>query len=200
MSPGPTISREDSRADGAPPPYPPSELSRIPAIRNMLSARGTDLPATGAGSIGYVIAAYNNFETVSIDGAKRQVFGFEWAYAGGCPPGRRCGPTAFAAADFDAAACFAIRTDHESSPNYQLHCLSGSDLTPTATADNPIRSGQAFVSIRTIKPSPFSNGGLYYGGYDCNFYPADGTAWIASSSSERAPHRRRFLEEGVSSR
>jgi hypothetical protein len=168
-------------ADGAPPLVPAMELSTIPAIRDMLSARGTDLPATGAGSIGYVIAAYNNFETVSIDGAKRQVFGFEWAYAGGCPPGRRCGPTAFAAAHFDAAACFAIRTDHESSPNYQLHCLSGSDLTPTATADNPIRSGQAFVSIRTIKPSPFSNGGLYYGGYDCNFYPADGTAWIASS-------------------
>jgi hypothetical protein len=22
----------------------------------------------------------------------------------------------------------------------------------------------------------------YFGGYDCNFYPADGTAWVASST------------------
>src|SRR5438445_476904 len=75
-------------ADGAPPLVPASELSTVPAIRDMLSAQGTDLPATGKGSIGYVIAAYNNFETVSIDGTKRQVFGFEWAYAGSCPSDR----------------------------------------------------------------------------------------------------------------
>jgi len=46
----------------------------------------------------------------------------------------------------------------------------------------PIRSGQAFVSIRSIVPSPFSHGRIYFGGYDCNFYPADGTAWVASST------------------
>jgi hypothetical protein len=46
----------------------------------------------------------------------------------------------------------------------------------------PIRSGQAFVSIRSIVPSPFSRNQIYYGGYDCNFYPADGTAWVASST------------------
>jgi len=51
----------------------------------------------------------------------------------------------------------------------------------------PIRSDQAFVSIRTIQRSPFGDGHLYFGGYDCNFSPADGTAWIASSP-RRALH------------
>jgi hypothetical protein len=37
------------------------------------------------------------------------------------------------------------------------------------------------VSIRTIAPSPFRDDRIYYGGYDCNFFPADGTAWIARS-------------------
>jgi hypothetical protein len=30
-------------------------------------------------------------------------------------------------------------------------------------------------------PSPFPGDQIYYGGYDCNFYPADGTAWVATS-------------------
>jgi hypothetical protein len=31
-------------------------------------------------------------------------------------------------------------------------------------------------------PSSFTGGQIYYGGYDCNFYPADGTAWVATST------------------
>ena len=53
--------------------------------------------------------------------------------------------------------------------------------TISARVSKPIRSGQAFVSIRSILPSPFADGRIYYGGYDCNFYPADGTAWVATS-------------------
>jgi hypothetical protein len=34
----------------------------------------------------------------------------------------------------------------------------------------------------------FDDGRLYYGGYDSNSYPADGTAWVASSTPE-ALHR-----------
>ena len=30
------------------------------------------------------------------------------------------------------------------------------------------------MSIRTIKPSPFGDGRIYYGGYDNDFHPADG--------------------------
>jgi hypothetical protein len=148
----------------------------------MLAGQGTVIPATGSHSIDYVIAAYNNFETIKIGGVTRQVFGFERGYLGGCPPTRTCGPTAFGAVTFDAAACFAIRTDHGPSPIYALHCLSGPDFTPSGKVTTPIRAGQAFVSIRTIKRSPFGDGRLYYGGYDCNFHPADGTAWIGAST------------------
>ena len=54
---------------------------------------------------------------------------------------------------------------------------------PSKKQPSPVRSGQAFVSIRTIKPSPFGDGRIYYGGYDNDFHPADGAAWIASSTS-----------------
>jgi hypothetical protein len=161
---------------------PRLEFAPIPAIRQMLAADGTTVPASGKGSILYVIAAYNNFETVPIDGGARQLFGFEWGYAGGCPATRTCGPTASGVVHFDAAACFAVRSDQATAPAFALHCLDGPDVTPSGTSSPPIRSGQAFVSIRAVQPSPFGDGTLYYGGYDCNFYPADGTAWIARSS------------------
>ncbi len=159
------------------------EFRPIPAIRQMLATQGTVVPATGRGSIVYVIAAYNNgdFQTIRIEGVDRQVFGFEWGYQGACPTTQKCGPIASGVVHFNASACFAVRTDQGQSPKYSLRCLSGPTLKPSATVSTPIRSGQAFVSIRSILPSPFADGRIYYGGYDCNFYPADGTAWIASS-------------------
>lgn len=161
--------------------HPILEFSPIPALRHMLAKQGTVVPASGKGQIIYVIAAYNNFETVRIGGVERQLFGVEHAYLGGCPPTRTCGPTAFGVATFDAAACFAIRTDRGRSVSYSLRCLGGRSFTPSAHVSTPIDSGQAFVSIRTIVPSPFGDDRLYFGGYDCNFYPADGTAWVGSS-------------------
>ena len=160
------------------------EFQPIPAIRQMLAAQGTIIPTTGRGSIAYVIAAYNNgdFQTIKTGGDDRQVFGFEWGYEGVCPSPQKCGPIASNVVHFNASACFAIRTDQKQPPTYTLRCLSGPALTPSATVSKPIRSGQAFVSIRSIVPSPFADGQIYYGGYDCNFYPADGTAWVASSA------------------
>jgi hypothetical protein len=142
----------------------------------MLAATGTKVPTAGRGSIKYVIAAYNNFEPIRVGGIPRQAFGIEWHYTGGCPASRRCTPSGW-----NAAACLAIRTDRGRSPVYVLRCLSGPQFIPSPQVTTPVRSGQAFVSIRTIARSPFVDGRLYYGGYDCNFYPADGTAWIASS-------------------
>jgi hypothetical protein len=131
----------------------------------------------------YVIAAYNNFTTITTGRTTAQVFGFEWAYAGGCLPRRVCGPVSAHGATFDAAACFAIRADRGNSPPaYGLRCLSGPDFALASQPTKPIRAGQAFVSIRTIAPSPFSRDQLFYGGYDCNFYPANGTAWVASGT------------------
>jgi hypothetical protein len=130
-----------------------------------------------------VIAAYNNgdFQTMRIGGVVRQVFGFEWGYRGVCPGTQRCGPIASGVVHFNASACFAIRTDQGQSPTYTLRCLSGATMHPSAQVSKPVRSGQAFVSIRSIVPSSFTTGQIYYGGYDCNFYPADGTAWVATS-------------------
>jgi hypothetical protein len=117
---------------------------------------------------------------MKLAGASRQLFGLEWGYWGHCPPSRTCQP----GKAFDGAACFAVRTNRAGSPSYVLHCLSGSSLRPTGTITTPVHSGQAFVSIRTIASSPFGDGRIYYGGYDCNFYPADGTAWIATSAGQ----------------
>jgi hypothetical protein len=156
---------------------PRLEFSPISAIRKMLATQGTTVPAAGRGAIGYLIAAYNNFETIQVGGVKRQAFGLEWNYHGHCPTTRTCTPSSW-----DAAACFALRTDQGRSLTYVLRCLSGPQFRPAAKPGTPVRSGQAFVSIRTIAPSPFGDGRLYYGGYDCNFYPADGTAWIADST------------------
>jgi hypothetical protein len=82
---------------------------------------------------------------------------------------------------FDAAPVFAVRTDTGGRPTYVLRTLTGPDFVPAGPVGNPVRSGQAFVSIRTIQPSPFADGRIYYGGYDANFHPADGTAWVADS-------------------
>jgi hypothetical protein len=174
----------DAPRAAATPWVPNLEFSPIAAIRQMLTENGTAVPASGGGSIGYVIAAYNNgdFQSVNLDGRNRQIFGFEWGYVGSCPQTRTCGPVAFGGVHFDAAACFALRTPAGSRQSYELHCLSGSDFRLSGEVSNPIRAGQAFVSIRSIVPSPFDDDRLYYGGYDCNFHPADGTAWVATST------------------
>ena len=168
---------------GPPQLTPILEFDPVPALRQMLAAQGTTVPASGKGSIDYIIAAYNNFATTTINGVNRQLFGIEHAYLGGCPPTRVCGPTAYGLATFDADACFAVRTDAKT-PSYAMRCLRGPAFALSGQPSKPIRSGQAFVSIRTITPSPFGDGRLYYGGYDANFYPADGTAWVAWSTPE----------------
>jgi hypothetical protein len=162
---------------------PIREFAPVPAIRSMLLSEGYSVPATGPRSIVYVIAAYNDFTTVTTGRSSAQLFGFEWAYAGGCPQRRICGPVSAHGATFDAAACFAIRTQRgDSPPAYGLRCLTGPDFTLHHQPATPIQTGQAFVSVRTIAPSPFSSDQVFYGGYDCNFYPANGTAWVASST------------------
>jgi len=148
------------------------------AIAHMLATEGTTVSASGPGSIDYVIAAYNNFETMTIDGSTRQLFGLEFRFSGSCPATQICAPSGF-----DASACFAVRTDGGGSPSFVLRCLSGPQFKPSKKQASPVRSRQAFVSIRTIKPSPFGDARIYYGGYDNDFHPADGAAWIASSTT-----------------
>ena len=160
------------------------EFRPVPAIRQMLATQGRVLPATGQGSIVYVIAAYNNgdFQTIKMGGVDRQVFGFEWGYLGSCPTMENCGPIASGTVHFNASACFAIRTDQGNRRPIRCVVSGGATMPPSSQVSKPIRSGQAFVSIRSIVPATFADGQIYFGGYDCNFYPADGTAWVASSS------------------
>jgi hypothetical protein len=174
---------EQPRAGVASRLVPIREFAPIPAIRSMLLSEGYNVPASGPRSIVYVIAAYNDFTTVVTGSSTALLFGFEWAYAEGCLPRRVCGPVSAHGTSFDAAACFAIRTQRgDSPPAYGMRCLTGRDFVLHHQPATPIQSGQAFVSVRTIAPSPFSSDQVFYGGYDCNFYPANGTAWVASSS------------------
>ncbi len=113
------------------------EFSPIPAIRQMLVEDGAAVPATGRGSIVYVIAAYNRFTTVRIGGVTRQLIGFEWAYAGRCPPTRTCGPISARSPSSTRPACFAVRTGSSGTPAYILRCLSGSDFKPTGRSGAP---------------------------------------------------------------
>jgi hypothetical protein len=163
-------------------PYPGMistlEFTSATAIAHMLATQGTTVSASGPGSIDYVIAAYNNFETITINGSTRQLFGLEFRFSGSCPATQICAPSGF-----DASACFAVRTDAGGSPSFVLRCLSGPQFKPSKAQPSPVRSGQAFVSIRTIEPSPFGDARIYFGGYDNDFHPADGAAWIASSTS-----------------
>ena len=161
------------------------EFAPVPALSSRCwPPRERPFPPQGKGSIDYVIAAYNNFTTVKIDGTDRQLFGVEHALPWGLPshPGVRthglCGQQRSTPQPVSPSA------PTRGSPTYSLRCLSGPDFALSSTVGKPIRSGQAFVSIRTITPSPFGDGRLYYGGYDANFYPADGTAWVASSTPE----------------
>ena len=161
------------------------------AIRTMLAAAGTAIPASGRGAVNYVIAAYNDFETVDAGGASRQLFGLEWGYDQACPATRRCAPSGF-----DAAACFGVRTDQPGAPAYALRCLSGPQFQPDRDQPSPVRSGQAFVAVRTIKLSPFGDGRIYYGGYDNDFSPADGAAWIAASTQSALRPAQRWRPVG----
>ena len=121
------------------------EFQPAPAIRQMLATQGTVIPATGRGSIAYVIAAYNNgdFQTMRIGGVDRQVFGFEWGYQGACPTTQKCGPIASGVVHFNANACFAVRTDQGQSPTYTLRCLSGPTVNPVGAGleAHPLRAG-----------------------------------------------------------
>ena len=136
-----TICRLDSS------PAPPNGEFEPALSRNGLNARihaghrhpltcwppkGTTVPASGPGSIDYVIAAYNNFETMTIDGSTRQLFGLEFRFSGSCPATQICAPSGF-----DASACFAVRTDSGGLPNYVLRCLSGPSVQALQEAAEP---------------------------------------------------------------
>ena len=118
----------------------------------MLASEGTTVPATGKGSIEYVIAAYNNFTTVKIGGSRATGLRLRMGLFRRLSCHQNVRPPGLWGIDFDAAACFAVRTDAWC--GVSLRCLSGRTSHCPGDAGKRIRSGQAFVSIRTITPPP----------------------------------------------
>jgi hypothetical protein len=181
-------------ASFAPPPLV-TELDVRQRLRQELqSMYGITVPATGFGSIAYTIAAYNEFLKLQTDRGQAQLFGVEWGYAGGssarpsCPAGRGCAERMANGYEWDNAACIFARSEEAGGPAFSFGCLEGPAFATTPGTRSPVRHGDAFVAARTIRPSPFAAGSLFVGGYDCNYVPADGTAWIAEVSLQLIPH------------
>lgn len=134
---------------------------------------GHDVAATGPGSIGYVIPAYNDLLPVA-EGV--HLTGVEWSYAlGACPSTRTCQPQR----TFDAQACLLRRDDPDGrgEPRWSLWCLAG-EATPAAIVDDPVQGGQAFVAVRALQVAPWAPDQLWLAGYDANFVPSAGTGWV----------------------
>jgi len=152
---------------------PAVELEPRELVAERLRAWGHDVPADGRGSVGYIIAAYN--EWLRLDDG-RLLTGIEWAYQGAsaCPATRRCLPER----DFDAAACLLLRAP---GATWSLECLGGAlDGVQGPPVTAPVTYGEAFVAPRTMRVSPFDPARLVVAGYDANFVPADGRAWIGA--------------------
>ena len=121
--------------------------------------------------------AYNEFLPVHAEHGSTHLTGLEWAYfGGGCPSGRTCLPQR----NFDTEACYLIRTAARNEVDYEMGCLGG-ELTPSGPRGVPVMAGQAYVAVRTARVSPWNPRTLYFGGYDANFVPATGTAWVATA-------------------
>jgi hypothetical protein len=105
------------------------------------------------------------------------LLGVEWTWSGACAAGRSCSQ-----GRFDDAACFIARRGNSGAPAYALHCLSGPDMQARGNTSRPIRYRDAFVATRAIRPSPFNDDAIYFGGYDANSQTSEGTAWIARAS------------------
>jgi hypothetical protein len=57
---------------------------------------------------------------------------------------------------------------------------SGRLFAATGQWENPGPSAFGQILVKRSKTSP--GGQIHHDGYDCNFHPADGTAWVASST------------------
>jgi hypothetical protein len=121
----------------------------------------------------YVIAAYNDMAPVPGMSEEARLIGVEWSWGERCPAGRTC-----AQGPYDDAACFAVRAGSRGRPRYTFHCLRGSDMVTTGSTARPLRYRDAFVATRALRPWA-TDGGVYFGGYDCNSRSSEGTAWIA---------------------
>jgi hypothetical protein len=159
---------------------PATELDVRPRVRAELNARSaTPIPASGDGSVRYVISAYNEFRPMRLGTEEAHVFGVEVGYANRCPAGRFCQPLLTPNA-FDVSACFFVRRVQSGNPEFDFHCLDGPEFRVRASPPRPATQGTAFVAVRTLATSPLAPNLVYVGGHDCNSVPSNNTAWIAT--------------------
>lgn len=164
-------------AIAATPLVPVPELDTRMLIDATLRGRGHAIPPTGAGSVGYTIPAYNEFTEI---GSGVIATGVEWSYeAGACPTSRRCQPER----TFDAQACLLRRTATGTPqvPSWEMRCLAAPAESPNPIPV-PVPPGGAFVAVRALRVSPWSDRELGLAGYDSNFVPSDGTGWVGTTS------------------
>jgi hypothetical protein len=124
----------------------------------------------------YVLAAYNDILAV-VDPTTREtvhIIGLE-AWIGGHRfpiPKNQSKP----AGGFYSGAMYAIRDHHG---NYRLNEVNG----PAGASKLDL------VAPRAYTISPFKNHDkkvIYFGGYDCNYFPSKDTAWVFSTSIKNA--------------
>ncbi len=115
----------------------------------------------------WVIAAYNDIPTV-IDpatGKKVQLIGLSASFA---PPTEELPKD-----DWETGAWYLVRFSDQ---HYELRQLVDSSPSPRKN----------LLAIRTIAPSPFGDGDVYFGGYDAAKNPSHNTAWIFETTLSRA--------------
>ena len=137
---------------------PVLEFAPVPSIAHDAGQRGHPVPASGNGSIGYVIAAYNDFDHGEDRRAVRQLFGFERRVPGQVPARVSVRPGRIRRGQFGASACFAVRTDDgvHLAGLYTAVC-SGPDFTASGEAGNRhprpgicIRSSYQALPVRRV--------------------------------------------------
>ena len=149
-------------------------------------ARESCVPETAKMNLGgdpyiaYVIAGYNNILAVPrSDGSTNHIIGYMillWGMATYQHPiSYQIAAAGGSRTAYYAGSGYLIRR----SPRiYESRTLGGPRRCPTLE-QNPI-----FVAARAYALSPFPQGGVYFGGFDCNFFVSYNSAWVYWGSKE----------------
>eukprot|EP00931_Biecheleriopsis_adriatica_P053158 TRINITY_DN3107_c1_g1_i2.p1 TRINITY_DN3107_c1_g1~~TRINITY_DN3107_c1_g1_i2.p1 ORF type:complete len:346 (-),score=3.10 TRINITY_DN3107_c1_g1_i2:285-1301(-) len=130
--------------------------------------------------IAYVIAGYNNALPIPrSDGSTVHIIGYQMLLWGLAtyqhPVSYQIAAGGGSRTAYYAGASYLIR---KAPGIYESRTIMGPRRCPT-TEQHPIH-----VAARAYVLSPFPQGGVYFGGYDCNYFTSYDTAWVAWGSME----------------
>jgi len=132
--------------------------------------------------IAYVIAAYNNILAIpQSDGSTVHLIGYQillWGMATyKHPVSYQMKAAGGSRTAYYAGAGYLIRRRPLEGPvAYESRTIMGPRRCPTLE-QHPIH-----IATRAYALSPFPEGGVYFGGYDCNYFVSYDTAWIVWGS------------------